>query len=149
LAYFIIMNSFNFIQELISGNVNMILTGSLAANYHGYDAHSYSNDIDFIIDDSKYNLENIYKVLKKYDDSIELNNIFKSYSIRTQIVGVNEKIDMFRYSIKTPNINYINLIASKNYIIDTINNIELKIISKLKLIETIQANKQLKYQNIL
>jgi|688.fasta_scaffold29056_4 hypothetical protein len=129
------------IQELLNNNVNMILTGSVAANYYGYKIMSKSNDMDFIIEDSINNLLNIFNTLYRYDRALEANSILSSHGIRTKILDSNEYIDMFKYSKKSIDINYTNLTDTNNYIIDYFFDLKLKIISKTKLIETINMNK--------
>jgi hypothetical protein len=143
------MQIIELIKELLNNNVNMILVGSYAANYYGNNAKSVSNDIDFIIDDSYKNLYNIYDVLKNYDTNLILKDLLKSYVIRSIIKETNEKIDMFRFSSKSPHINYNSLYEEKEYIIDYFYDINTKIISKNKLIEMIKLSGSIKYKNLL
>jgi len=81
------------IKEFLDSNVNMILVGSCAANYYGYKIISKSNDIDFIIDDSYENMFAIYNILKNYNPKLILNELLKSYVIKTIIEDNNEKIN--------------------------------------------------------
>jgi len=128
------------IKEFLDSSVNMILVGSCAANYYGYKIISKSNDIDFIIDDSYYNMYTIYSILKNYNSKLILNELLKSYVIKTIIENNNEKIDMFRFSKKSPHINYNSIIEQKEYVIDTFYSLSLKIISHKKLKEIIESN---------
>lgn len=52
-----------FIQAAQENNVRMILIGGGAVNFHGVQRHSA--DIDFWIETSKENLENLAKALKQ------------------------------------------------------------------------------------
>jgi len=150
LAYFFrIMQNTDLIKELLNNNVNMILVGSYAANYYGYNVKSGSNDIDFIIDSSSKNLHNIYDILKRYNADLILEDLLKSYVIRSIIRETNEKIDMFRFSSKSPHINYDSLYEQNEYIIDYFYDITTKIISQNKLKEMIKLSESIKYNNIL
>lgn len=150
MAYFFrIMQNTDLIKELLNNNVNMILVGSYAANYYGYNIKSGSNDIDFIVDSSSKNLYNIYDILKNYDSNLILEDLLKSYGIRSIIRETNEKIDMFRFSSKSPHINYDSLYEENEYIIDSYKNIITKIISENKLKEMIKLSESIKYKNIL
>ena len=128
------------IKEFLDSNVNMILVGSCAANYYGYKIISKSNDIDFIIDDSYENMFAIYNILKNYNPKLILNELLKSYVIKTIIEDNNEKIDMFRFSKKSTHINYNSINEQKEYVIDTFYSLSLKIISHKKLKEIIEFN---------
>ncbi len=150
MAYFFrIMQNTDLIKELLNNNVNMILVGSYAANYYGYNVKSGSNDIDFIIDSSSKNLHNIYDILKRYNADLILEDLLKSYVIRSIIRETNEKIDMFRFSSKSPHINYDSLYEQNEYIIDYFYDITTKIISQNKLKEMIKLSESIKYNNIL
>jgi|688.fasta_scaffold53235_10 hypothetical protein len=143
------MQNTDLIKELLNNNVNMILVGSYAANYYGYNVKSGSNDIDFIIDSSSKNLHNIYDILKRYNADLILEDLLKSYVIRSIIRETNEKIDMFRFSSKSPHINYDSLYEQNEYIIDYFYDITTKIISQNKLKEMIKLSESIKYNNIL
>lgn len=150
MAYFFrTMQQTDLIEELLNNNTNMILVGSYAANYYGYNIKSGSNDIDFIIDSSPTNLHNIYDVLKKYNTNLILEELLKSYIIRSIIKETNEKIDMFRFSSKSPHINYDSLYEQNEYIVDNFYGVTIKIISQNKLKEMIQLSGSPKYKNIL
>ena len=143
------MQNTDLIKELLNNNVNMILVGSYAANYYGYNVKSRSNDIDFIIDSLSKNLHNIYDILKRYNADLILEDLLKSYVIRSIIRETNEKIDMFRFSSKSPHINYDSLYEQNEYIIDYFYDITTKIISLNKLKEMIKLSESIKYNNIL
>lgn len=140
------MVSISLIDELIKNNTNMILTGSCAAQYYGYNIESKSNDIDFLIDSSFTNLYRIYSVFKKYNPELELKSLLNNCGIRTVIKNTHEVIDMFKYSSKSPHINYYSLYKENEYVIDYFYDIIIKIISLNKLKETVSLNECSKYK---
>ena len=56
---------------------------------------------------------------------------------------------MFRFSSKSPHINYDSLYEQNEYIIDYFYDITTKIISQNKLKEMIKLSESIKYNNIL
>ncbi len=143
------MISISLIDELIKNNTNIILTGSYAAKYYGYNIESKSNDIDFLIDSSFTNLYRIYSVFKKYNPELELKSLLTNCGIRTFIIDTNEVIDMFKYSSKSSHINYYSLYKENEYVIDYFYDIVIKIISLNKLKETVLLNECSKYKILL
>jgi len=75
---------YEFIQACTTNNVKMIMVGGSAVNYYGYKRHSA--DIDFWIDNSFQNLENLRQTL---------NNIgYKLEKFPNEVMSGNQNISL-------------------------------------------------------